>query len=114
LHSYSETWSLDASDPHSFVNALLQWSRETLASCRRPFGIDFFDLSLTIVDSGHRLQTLSARKLRPIALYAGDLADQIAKHLEQALRNREPGGDVRISAELFSWGDAAHAALPQA
>jgi hypothetical protein len=115
---YTRAWELpppeDEERALSPVEAVLAWCRETLGACRRPWGIDYFDL--TIACSGPDSRSLrSARfmRVRPIDLYQdSDVAGQIAALLIGAAATG--GEQLRIAASLFSWGDATHAALPAA
>jgi hypothetical protein len=113
---YTRAWELPQAEGDerelSPVESVLGWCRETLGRCRRPWGIDYFDL--TIACSGpDALPVRSARftRMRPIDLYQdGDIAAQIAALLIGAAA--AGGEQLRIAASLFSWGDATHAALP--
>jgi hypothetical protein len=111
-HSYQGVWHFggDVEAYHS-IETILAWGRETLGSCRRPFGIDYFDLEVSVSQSGRRLASFSLSRLRPLALYASEVGDGISTLLERA---GSPDSDSRlqVSAVIFSWGDAAHAALP--
>jgi hypothetical protein len=111
-HLYLNDWRfhLDAG-PESAVETVLAWCRDTLSRCPRPFGIDHFDLAVAVNDSGAPPRSLSFIKIRPGMLYTPSFAKDLAVMLHQ-----EEPADVRtglyISAALFSWGAAAHAALP--
>jgi hypothetical protein len=54
---------------------------------------------------------LSLKELRPGSLYATTLEDRVAEFIDRRFpsQGRYP---LRISTALFSWGDAAHEALP--
>jgi hypothetical protein len=113
-HSYAETWALNPqTDSHHFVESFQEWCKDTIALCRRPFGINHFDLVLTVNDSRRQLGSLSLEKVRPLLLYAGDFPDQVSKTLSDALHALADEPEVQVSATIFSWGDAADAALPR-
>jgi hypothetical protein len=113
-HSYAETWALNPhTDSHHFVESFQEWCKDTIALCRRPFGINHFDLVLTVNDSRRQLGSLSLEKVRPLLLYAGDFPDQVSKTLSDALHALADEPELRVSATIFSWGDAADAALPR-
>ena len=100
-------------DAPSVTSSVIGWCRETLASCRRPFGIDYFDLAVTVDGADGRPGRLSLQELRPGVLYATSLEERLADFLEKCLSAcREGSRPLRVSTALFSWGDAAHEALP--
>ena len=47
-----------------------------------------------------------------MAFYETAVSGRLVGLLYSIEREFRPGEDVRVSASLFSWGDAAHAALP--
>jgi hypothetical protein len=113
LHSYRNAWeAASAADLGGVGTDVLQWAREVIASCRRPFGIDYFDLALTVSEPARGLTSLTLKKARPILLYGEGIDDELAQALERARKKGDGVSPLRISAVLFSWGDAADAALP--
>ena len=105
-----EEWRLAAHEASSAGDQVLAWCREVIANCRRPFGIEAFDLAVACrlgdtsgVDS-HRFL-----RLRPVDLYTERLAKQLNAILVGSRLEESP---VIIAAAIFSWGDAAHRALP--
>ncbi len=112
---YVEEWWLPAVIEHDedALEPLLAWLRQTLAHCRRPHGIDQFDLAIAASVGEHgRVRSASFRDLQPALLYSGSaLAGRIAAFL-QAGEPAQAEASVRVAMALFSWGDAAHAALP--
>lgn len=102
------------------IEAILAWCRETLGRCRRPWGIDYFDLALSLSPVGaQQTRSVRLRELRPAALYDGELAERFAPFLAESFQpsGSDAGGpppSVTVAAGLFSWGDAAYAALPAA
>ncbi len=89
---------------------ITQWCQDTLARCRRPLGIDHFDLTITVNGAGkprsHRLSFL-----RPAQLY-DDAA--VPRSLAAALGSlvvASETGTVKVAAALLSWGDIAHATM---
>jgi hypothetical protein len=94
------------------VQALIDWCRETAGLCRRPFGIDGFDLTIAAGKPERVLSRVCYDRLKPIAFYETTLSARIIGLLAVVEREFRIGEDVRLSAALFSWGDAAHAALP--
>ncbi|HXH22409.1 MAG TPA: hypothetical protein VNN10_10285 [Dehalococcoidia bacterium] len=94
------------------VDSILDWARHTLAGCRRPYGIDHFDLTLAFAaDSDRRVRSLAFDRLRPIDLYQEPFPERLASALVSELTGLK-ASTLRVSAALFSWGEAAHAALP--
>jgi hypothetical protein len=93
---------------------VVAWCRETLGRCRRPWGIDYFDLSIDCTGpDGRPLRSARFSRIRPIELYQDDaITGQIAAALIGAAT--ATGAPVRVAASLFSWGDAAFAAMPAA
>jgi hypothetical protein len=80
-----------------------------MSMARRPWGIDQFDLAIAISAEPGRPKSLKMQRLE-----AGDLYhDELLARLHGFLRSHHPAGSsVLIAAALFSWGDAAHRALP--
>jgi hypothetical protein len=92
--------------PHDVtpIEPILAWCREVLASCRRPWGIDHFDLVLSWRHADYEPpRRARLRGLRPADLYG---PDHLAARLMALLGGAEA---VHVAAGLFSWGDAAHA-----
>jgi hypothetical protein len=106
-----QDWHLKDFDPQSpnALEAVIEWCKHTLAECRRPYGINQFDLTLAFrAGNSERVRSFVLRKLEPIELYR----DGFGERLLHSLGLTEPHrGPVRLSAAIFSWGDAAHRAL---
>jgi hypothetical protein len=83
----------------SFSETVTAWCRDTLAGCRRPHGVALFDLTVTWPGGKTDLAMLE-----PSMLYGE--AELISR-----LRGLLPEGLSEVSATLFSWGDAAFAAM---
>jgi hypothetical protein len=113
-NTYYGDWHFEVeAEAHLISTSLLSWCRDTMATCRRPFGIDYFDLAVAVLDKqGGKRDELSLSELRPGVLYdAASLEDKLVEFIER--RGRAMGGSaMHISTALFSWGDAAHEALP--
>lgn len=93
-------------------DGIATWCRETLARCRRPWGIAHFDLALVAPEGGTR--NLSLTRCDPAQLYAegSDLLLRIREFIEQARRRADASAAPAVVAvALFSWGEAAHAAF---
>jgi hypothetical protein len=93
----------------TLLESVLDWCRRTAGETRRPFGIDHFDLALALrsPETGAVRSSRFAR-LRPADLYGEPhegLRSFVAEH------TAAPEG-VLVSVALYSWGDAAHGALP--
>jgi hypothetical protein len=114
-HMYYGHWHFGIeSEAKQVTSAVILWCRETLATCRRPFGIDYFDLAVSFVDGhGRAHDSLALKELRPAILYGASLEEKLAEFIEKrvALLTREDR-PLHIATALFSWGDAAHEALP--
>jgi hypothetical protein len=103
-------WRLASHESESAGAEVLDWCREVIAGCRRPFGIDAFDLAVACRRSvAHSVHSLRLLRLRPSDLYSDGLATQVAALLQQG---HIEGSPVIVAAAIFSWGDAAHEALP--
>ena len=107
---YLTEWQSVGAPSDEMAGDVTDWCRDTLALCRRPMGIDQFDLTLTI-DDGVRPETRSLRLLRPGQLYDGSVIPLALASAFAALA-AEHTSTVRIAVALLSWGDIAHAALP--
>jgi hypothetical protein len=112
-HLYVRDWSIPLEIPVAVaVEDLIGWCRETLAESRRPFGIDYFDLALALSEPGDkRAESLQLEKLRILELYDESLPSKLLNLISKR-RERPAGDEIRVSAAIFSWGDAAHEALP--
>jgi hypothetical protein len=96
----------------SGVEDILAWCRDTLATCRRPWGINHFDLTLDVAATGEAPRRISLSRLDPRDLWAADgLHSRLTALLAAPAATTAP---MDISATLFSWGEAAHRALPSA
>jgi hypothetical protein len=98
------------SDPdHTWVEPVLAWCRDVLAECRRPWGVDQFDLTLAWRSGGSgRPRRVQLRRLRPLDLYE---PVWLANHLAAVYPAGQPAV-VHVAVGLFSWGEALHRALP--
>jgi hypothetical protein len=94
------------------AEAIVAWCRETLAHCRRPWGIAHFDLALGL-SGGDGLPARIARysRLEPGALYAAGGLESLLQPLFAGAEGGD-GGVRHVVVALFSWGDAAAEALP--
>jgi hypothetical protein len=111
-HLYLKDWQFPfEAGQEETVEAILAWCKDTLARCPRPFGIDHFDFAVAVSCEG-RPRSLSYKKLRPGALYAASFARDLAAVLPRKGWDEAQSAAVYISAALFSWGAAAHEALP--
>jgi hypothetical protein len=106
-----EEWRLTADESSSAGAHVLDWCRDVIANCRRPFGIDSFDLAVACrrgVIGG--VESHRFLRLRPLDLYSDGFAAQLAALLGVARQEQSP---LVVAAAIFSWGDAAHRALPE-
>jgi hypothetical protein len=120
--TYYTEWNHDGTEAagvDAVIESIVSWCRQTVGGCRRPWGIDHFDLTLAFAVAGNasdrRVRSTRFHELRPIDLYAPDgLAQQIGTFLSRVLHEDGPlpRKVMHTGAALFSWGDAAHAALP--
>jgi hypothetical protein len=107
-----EVESTDTDEVGGLVDSILAWARHTLAGCRRPYGIDHFDLALAFrSEADRKVRSVAFDRLRPIDLYQEWFPERLASSI-----TNEVGGPAAsalcVSAALFSWGEAAHYALP--
>jgi hypothetical protein len=110
---YLSAWDAGADaadDIHgSLVEPIIAWCRDTLGRCRRPYGIDHFELVLALSrHDGRPVESARFRDLRPSDLYD---PDGVSARLIAFLRGGDAAPPARVAASLFSWGDAAHEAL---
>jgi hypothetical protein len=117
---YVVEWTGPAATGHDFeqlAEKALDWCRQTVARCRRPWGVDYFDLAVSCArDRDDEPRTQRLAELRPSDLYGeGDLASRLVGFLSSFSGDDQDQSDVvRVCVGLFSWGDALHAALPAA
>jgi hypothetical protein len=109
-HTYTQDWSfsIDAEAQH-IAETVIAWCRDILANCRRPYGVDYFDLAVAVSDGSRTRDSLSLPKQKPLSLYETALHEALS-HLFSPSQNGL--AERRVSVALFSWGDATHAALP--
>jgi len=108
-------WQIETTDESSLrdaVDAIVVWCRDTLAACRRPYGIDSFDLTLAFDTGNKRPASVRLDKLRPMDLYQETLPEKLAGFLAGEAAHVK-AASMHLTAGFFSWGDAAHQALPQ-
>lgn len=105
-----EEWRVTPDESLSVVDGVLEWCRDIVADCRRPFGIDYFDLAIACrsEDAGD-ISSERFLRLRPLDLYAEGFTAKLREWLSQSQR---PSSGLIIAAALFSWGEAAHQSLP--
>jgi hypothetical protein len=103
-------WRLTGEERESACSQVIDWCREVIAGCRRPFGIDGFDLAVACRRSVTKnVHTLRLLRLRPTDLYSEGVAAQLAALLS---KGNIDGSPIIVAAAIFSWGEAAHEALP--
>lgn len=119
LGLFLHEWHVDSAAPTAdelevLLESILAWCRQTIGECRRPWGIDHFDLTLARSgQDGAPAFTLQLRDLRPLDLYAaGPMNERLCAFLAPrgSLLKAAPQ-PVQIAAALFSWGNAADAAF---
>jgi hypothetical protein len=110
---YLQEWRIgEEQGQETFADEILNWCRTTMGTCRRPFGIDHFDVSIAFSSGGVGVQSLQYAKLRPSELYGdSSLINEIYSAIAGSITDAG-SGVVHIAAAMFSWGDAAHAAMP--
>jgi hypothetical protein len=118
---YGQEWVLDQFPvaPRALsdlAEKITTWCAETMATTRRPYGIDQMALALAGAHPGSEpMASAGVSVFRPLEFYQPGgqrerIADFVASlDVEQLNRTARP---VRIAATLFSWGDVARAALP--
>ena len=102
-----------AEDIQDLVDGMLAWCKTTLAGCRRPYGIDLFDLIIAFrTEEDNRASSLTLPALKPLDLYQDELPERLSRRISEALHRSR--SSFHVSAGVFSWGEAAHEALGQA
>jgi len=96
------------------TEALLTWTRDCIATTRRPYGIDQMALAVACAEPGATpLASASFGVFRPPEFYEdGGIADRVTAFM-QNLRTEDldSRSSVRFAAALFSWGDVAKDAI---
>lgn len=96
-------------EPHTLVENVIDWCKRTVAECRRPYGINSFDLTLAYRLGGDSdVRSLSFKRMRPMELYDDSFANRLLEVFGLQTAKAVP---LRVSAGFFSWGEAAHHAL---
>jgi hypothetical protein len=90
---------------------MLTWCKTNLSTCRRPHGIDLFDLVVAFRDgSGSAIESFRLDRLKPLELYQDSLAELLQQKLNVMIHPK--ACELHVTAGFFSWGEAAHQALP--
>lgn len=112
--SQTTSWqfeSYDPNDPAVLVDFVVEWCKQALSECRRPYGVGHFDVGFSYVFGEDRKQgSWQFPRLEPIQLYDGSFAASLSKTFGR------PGGEpfsLTLNATFFSWGDALHLVLEQ-
>lgn len=108
-HVYVRDWDLPPEGAHH-ADSIIEWCRHVLGQCRRPWGIDGFDLAVAVRTDEEKVVSHRFLRMRPKDLYGEDMPRQLASLFLPRLADGR--GPRRVAAALFSWGDAAHSALP--
>ena len=101
--------SAAATNVDDMLEPIVHWCRETVAGTRRPCGISQFDLVVAVHGTGGEPRSLLFEHRWPNELYG---AESLVQALRRFLESHALGPTTRVSVALFSWGDAAHRALP--
>jgi hypothetical protein len=101
------SWKLPNSRAAEATERIVTWCREAAAGCRRPFGIDHFDLAVACGNGAGSVESRRFLRLRPMDLYKDDLVAEL-----KGLGSSVNQGDLHFAVALFFWGEAAHRALP--
>ena len=116
---YVREWRLPSGDGAtadgvSVIEGVIEWCRQTLGRCRRPYGLDLFELAvICATDENGPPATIQFRDRSPRDLYPADtLAERLRCALFAEQHTDAARGPLHLAAAIFSWGDAAHTALP--
>ncbi|MBI2761634.1 MAG: hypothetical protein HYX51_09445, partial [Chloroflexi bacterium] len=108
---YVAEWEAAVADPSalsSVLDQVTEWCRHTVGTCRRPYGIDHFDLAIArSVAGGLPPRSREFRDVRPLDLYQdGGLTERIGAFLTEAPVGADAGPThtIKIAAALYSWG----------
>lgn len=107
-----QDWQVESFDPQQsqgLVESVVEWCKRTAGECRRPYGINAFDLTVAFrVDGDKDVRSHTFSRLKPMELYDESFAARLLEMLGLHVARPAP---LRISAGFFSWGDAAHQAM---
>ena len=106
--SYGSAKGSATASADAIVEPIVQWCRETLSETRRPWGIDLFDLVIAVRRGDGEAESLALERRAPTELYG---REPLARTLQRFLHGDSNEPIRHVSIALFSWGDAAHAAL---
>ena len=109
-----QDWQMElrhGSEAAALVDSLLAWCKTTLSNCRRPHGIDLFDLTVAFrEDAGGAARSFRLERLKPLELYQDTLPEMLLQRFGEVIHPKS--SQLYVTAGFFSWGDAAHKALP--
>ncbi len=99
----------------SLSDAIVDWCLRTMASFRRPHGIDQVALSVACAHPGRPpLASATFGVFRPLEFYQESGPRQQLETFVRGLdvgRLNEPDDPIRFAAALFSWGEVARATV---
>jgi hypothetical protein len=109
---YHNHWEMIAPEtpalrPDKAAKAVLDWCRETMASMRRPYGIDHVTFAVSLLDGQNQeVDRAGFGVLRPNDFYGDGTA---VSQLEDVFQAWQSKGSLsraqRLTAVMFSWGD---------
>ena len=108
---YFHEWHRPSGNFEGLSADVVEWCRHTLALCRRPMGIDHFDLTLTIEGHGPS-RTHRMGFLRPGQLYDDAGLPVALENVFTMLGDEGADSPVKVVAALLSWGDVAYVSMP--
>jgi hypothetical protein len=109
---YHNHWELQRQDegglrPERASKVTLEWCHQTMARMRRPYGLDYVTLALTLLDEENQeIARMGFGVLRPGDFYNEGTA---VTRIEETVSAWRAAGDFEpassLSAVMFSWGD---------
>jgi len=109
---YHMSWELGgepatAVRPDELDSIILEWSRATMTQMRRPYGLDYVTMALSLMGwESDETARHSFGVLRPVDFYAGGPVPTKLTQLMEEWRAEGYFESSRwLSAVMFSWGD---------
>ncbi len=114
---YFNSWQIDRTNPdaNTLSMQILEWCRKCLVRTRRPYGLSFTSVVLTISgENSEPVASVPFSGVLPGEFYNEGKVEQgiretIAGWKDSGVFGQDP--NLRIKASMFSWGDLIHRLL---
>src|SRR5688500_15113957 len=104
------TFNEAGTDQDHVASQVIAWCQAALAECRRPWGVNRFDLAIALrTGESQNSERLTFTHADPKSLYDGSIHESLSTWLAA-----RPARPLYMAGAFFSWGEAAFAAVQSA